>query len=89
MLTILLTPGALVDPAVFQREMKACLDWIKASPPQDGCEQVLVAGEPERAMRAKRLAEGIPVDQATWTEILAAAGALGVDPTVMDRHVGR
>ena len=38
--------------------------------------------------RAKRLAEGIPVDETTWTEILAAAGALGVNPADLNRHVG-
>ena len=87
MLTILLAPAALADPATFQREMRACLEWIKASPPQPGTDRVQLAGEPERLMRAKRLAEGIPVDETTWNEILAAAGALGINPADLNRHV--
>jgi hydroxycarboxylate dehydrogenase B len=87
MLTILLDPKALADSATFQREMQACLDWIKASPPQAGYERVQIAGDPERATRARRLAEGIPVDEATWKEILAAAAKLGVDPSTLSDRV--
>ena len=40
-----------------------------------------VAGEPERLSRAKRLADGIPIDETSWAEILTAAEAAGVrDP---------
>jgi len=68
--------------------MQTCLDWIKASRPQPGTERVQLAGDPERTMRTKRLAEGIPVDATTWSEILSAAGALGIDPADLNRHVG-
>ena len=34
----------------------------------------MVAGDPERLVRARRLAEGIPVDAETWREIVEAAG---------------
>ncbi|HSI57624.1 MAG TPA: malate/lactate/ureidoglycolate dehydrogenase [Ideonella sp.] len=87
MLTLLFDPARLADGSVFQHEMQACLDWVKASPPQPGVERVLVAGEPERACRAKRLAEGIPVDPATWGELLVAAQKLGRDPGEMGRLV--
>jgi uncharacterized oxidoreductase len=49
---------------------------------------VRVAGEPEREMRAKRLAEGIPVDANTWRELRAAAVTLGRDADEMDRLAG-
>jgi hydroxycarboxylate dehydrogenase B len=49
---------------------------------------VLVAGEPERAKRAMRSAEGIPVDATTWQEILAAAGKIGVDPARVNAAAG-
>ena len=88
MLTILLAPAALGDPSAFQREMQACLAWIKASPPQPGTDRVQLAGEPERATRARRLAEGIPVDETTWSEILTAAAALGINSADLNRHVG-
>jgi uncharacterized oxidoreductase len=49
---------------------------------------VRLAGEPEREWRAKRNAEGIPVDANTWNEILAAAERLKVDPAKISRLAG-
>jgi uncharacterized oxidoreductase len=88
MLTVLIDPRRLADATVFAREMQAFLDWVKASPPQAGVDRVRVAGEPEREMRAKRLAEGIPVDENTWNELRAAATKLGRDARELDRLAG-
>ena len=88
MLTILLDPARLCDATVFAAEMQAFMDWVKASPPQAGTGPVRVAGEPEREMRAKRLAEGIPVDANTWNELLATAAKLGCDPAALNRLAG-
>ena len=85
MLTILIDPRRLADASVFGPEMQAFLDWVKASPPQAGFDRVRVAGEPEREMRARRSAEGIPVDANTWSELLAAAAKLGRDPQTLNR----
>ena len=88
MLTILIDPARLGDGELFGREMLAFLDWVKAAPPQPGVDRVRVAGEPEREMRAKRMAEGIPVDDNTWKELLAAASKLGRDPHALNRLAG-
>lgn len=88
MLTVLFDPARLADAGAFAAEMHACIDWIKASPPQAGVDHVRVAGEPEREHRAQRLAEGIPVDQNTWQELLDAAAMLGRDPEAMQRFAG-
>ena len=88
MLTMLFDPNRLADASVFGPEMLAFLDWVKASPPQVGVDHVRVAGEPERENRAKRLAEGIPVDHNTWQELLAAAAKLGRDPAELARLAG-
>ena len=87
MLAIVLDPNRIADAAAYREQVEASLAWIKASPPQPGVERVLVAGEPERASRAKRLAEGVPVDENTWREILGAAEKLGVEPQTLNRHV--
>ena len=47
-----------------------------------------VLQETERASRARRTAEGVPVDGTTWHEIGAAAGKLGVDPAELNRLAG-
>ena len=88
MLCVLLDPAALGDTADFEREAQGFVDWVKASPPRAGVERVLVAGEPERASRARRSAEGVPVDETTWSEILEAGRKLGVDPQAVNRAAG-
>lgn len=88
MLTILFDPRRLGDATVYAAEMQAFVDWVKASPPQPGVDHVRVAGEPEREMRAQRLATGIPVDETTWNELLAAAAKLGRDPAEINRLAG-
>jgi hydroxycarboxylate dehydrogenase B len=85
MLSILLDPAALGAQDHFEAEAQAFLDWMKASPPREGHEAVLAAGEPERALKAHRLAEGIPVDRTTWSEILQAATNLGVSAQAVER----
>jgi uncharacterized oxidoreductase len=88
MLTILLDPHRLRDATVYGPEMQAFLDWVTQSPPQAGTDRVRVAGEPERESRARRLAQGVPVDTATWGELLAAAAKLGRDPRALERLAG-
>ena len=89
MLTILFDPARLGEAAVYSAEMQAFLDWVVASPPQAGTDRVRVAGEPERESRARRSAQGIPVDATTWNELLAAAQKLGRDPAVLDQLIAR
>ncbi len=79
MFSVLVDPAALADRAGFEAEALAFIDWVRASPPREGFDGVLIAGEPERAHRARRTAEGVPVDATTWREILDAATKLGVD----------
>ena len=88
MLCIVLDPKAIADVATFERETRAYLDWVTASPPRAGFDKVRLAGEPEREWRAKRMAEGIPVDANSWREILAAAAKLKVDPEKINRLAG-
>jgi uncharacterized oxidoreductase len=88
MLTILIDPSRIGDRAVFDEQARRTVDWIKASPPQPGVESVLVAGEPERRATAQRQADGIPVDEQTWADILRHADMLGVPAATVNRHVG-
>jgi len=88
MLTIILDPKAIADPASFGQHAGAFLDWVAASPQRDGFDKVRLAGEPERESRAKRLAEGIPVDVNSWNAILDAATRLKVDPAKINRLAG-
>jgi hydroxycarboxylate dehydrogenase B len=88
MLSVLIDPAALGDRAAFDRETQTFVEWVLASPPQDGVDQVRLAGDPERESRARRLVQGVPVDTTTWQQILAAAAQLGVDPAGVARAAG-
>jgi uncharacterized oxidoreductase len=76
MLTILIDPQRLGTGDAFARETTAFLESLRKSPVAPGFDKVRIAGEPEREMRAKREKEGIPVDDNTWEEILAAGAKL-------------
>ncbi len=88
MFSVVVDPAALGGREAFEREAETFIGWLKASPPREGYGPVQLAGEPERAMRAQRSAEGIPIDGTTWQEILAAAGKLGVAPAEVRRLAG-
>ncbi len=88
MFSMLLDPAALGDRATFENEALSFIDWFKASPPREGFGAVQVPGEPERASRRRRSAEGVPVDATTWQEILLAAASLGVDPAAVNAAAG-
>ncbi len=53
-------------------------DYVTASPPVKPDEPVLLPGDPERRSRARRLADGIPIDDETWREIVEAAKQFNV-----------
>ncbi|MCW5634678.1 MAG: malate/lactate/ureidoglycolate dehydrogenase [Rubrivivax sp.] len=80
MLSVLLDPAALGNVPRFEAEAGAFVESLLGAPAREGFERVLVAGDPERAMRAERTARGVPVDATTWQQILDAAKSLGVDP---------
>ncbi len=88
MFSVLLDPACLTDRSAFEQEALAFIEWVKDSPVREGFDEVLVAGEPERASRAGRSAQGVPVDAATWQEILDAARQLGLDSARVNAAAG-
>jgi uncharacterized oxidoreductase len=72
MFAIVVDPARFGDLGAFRAEAAAMIAHVKTSAP-GGPDPVLVAGEPERITRQARLAEGIPVPDATWEELAAAA----------------
>jgi uncharacterized oxidoreductase len=79
MLSILLDPARLPGGASLAADVEATVAWVKASPPANEEEPVLVAGEPERAYRAEREAKGIPVAAGVWEELVAEGRNVGVE----------
>ncbi len=85
MLTILIDPRRIEKNNLFGKETSEFLASLRKSPVAPGFDKVRIAGEPEREMRERREKEGIPVDDATWREIHAAAAKLKLDPARVDQ----
>ncbi len=77
MLSIIIDPTKLVENDFMREEIDATLKWVKSSKPIDPEAPVLVPGEPEQIMKVKREADGVPIDDNTWEEILAAGDSVG------------
>ncbi|MGE0723901.1 MAG: Ldh family oxidoreductase [Alphaproteobacteria bacterium] len=62
----------------FASELRRYVEWVKSARPAAPGGEVLVPGEPERRMRAARLADGIPLPEQVWTDILATGRKVGL-----------
>jgi uncharacterized oxidoreductase len=78
MLLVVIDPGRMTDRAWLADEITAMTDYVTASPPRKAGAPVLIPGDPERLSRAKRIAEGVPIDDETWREIVEAARGVNV-----------
>jgi hydroxycarboxylate dehydrogenase B len=78
MLAIVIDPARITDHAWLQDEVAAMTAYVTASPPGQPGVPVLIPGDPERANRAQRLRDGVPIDDETWREIIAAARGVNV-----------
>jgi len=73
-----------IDPLGFQpasaleAAVEGLIAYVKETPLAEGFAEILVPGEPEFRTRARRAAEGIPLDLETWRQIVAAAERCGV-----------
>ncbi|MBT6986644.1 MAG: malate/lactate/ureidoglycolate dehydrogenase, partial [Rhodospirillaceae bacterium] len=88
MLTVLIDPDAFGNRAAFDAEINKFTEWVKASPPAPGVDEVMVPGDPERKSKADRLENGIPIDDTTFEELLAAGEAMGLAREEAMRIVG-
>ena len=62
----------------FTARMEKLVAIVKSTPPAPGCGEVLVAGDPEWRSEAERLANGIPIADGNWAELVKAAEKVGV-----------
>ncbi len=84
MLSVVIDPDAFGGREGFEAEAEAMLDYIRTTPPAEGVDRVRLPGDPERESVAQRLADGIPIDDATWGQIKEAALSVGLDAEAFD-----
>ena len=78
MLAIVIDPDAFGGREGFEAEAEAMLDYIRSTAPAEGVDRVRLPGDPERESVARRIAEGIPIDDNTWAQIREAAASVGL-----------
>lgn len=77
MFSVVVDPEALGTAPAFLASMETFLAWAR-QPPEGEEPTVLIAGEPERAHRAERIRTGVPIDPATWEQLLVSADSAGL-----------
>ena len=84
MFSILIDPDRLAGSDAIAKDIDRLTGWLKASKPISPGGEVLMPGEPEQRSKAKREAEGIPLDDNTLGQIRGAAKSVGVDDDVIE-----
>jgi uncharacterized oxidoreductase len=78
MFSLYLDPDQIDPSHVFDADMARYVEWFRQAKAAPG-QAVLTPGEPERAVRAKRMASGVPLPEEAWEAILASARSVGVN----------
>jgi LDH2 family malate/lactate/ureidoglycolate dehydrogenase len=83
---VALQVAAFAEREEFHRDLRAMLDALRASPPADGSERVLVPGDREFECRRDRVAHGVPVPDLVLDELDALAVELGIAPLAREQE---
>jgi uncharacterized oxidoreductase len=78
MLSIILEPKVFSSNDAFTDEVSRFIAHVKSSRTVTPDDEILMPGEPEARTRARRLREGIEIDDTTWSQLLATARSLDV-----------
>src|SRR5579864_854987 len=70
--------GRFLPLEEFQQRMQALVRIVRSSKPAKGCDEVLVAGDPEWRAEETRRRNGILLSDGVWQNLVQAAKQLGV-----------
>lgn len=74
----------LIDPARFggadhfQSEVQQLVEYVKSCPRIEGCNEIILPGDPERRLAEQRLHDGIFLDDENWNALVKLGGTLGI-----------
>jgi len=71
----------------YDQALQKSIKKIKSIPPAKGFEEVLLPGEPEANMHQKRLLQGIPIPEDTWSAVRKAGLTVGLDIDQLKLHL--
>jgi uncharacterized oxidoreductase len=78
MLSIYLDPARFQPDAAFAAEVQRLIAWVKSSEKATPDGDILMPGEIEERTKARRLRDGIDLDETTWAQMLDTARAVGM-----------
>jgi uncharacterized oxidoreductase len=78
MLAIVIDPARFRAMDEFETDLADFTAWVKSSATTSPDGEILMPGEPESRSRARRLKEGIPLDDTTWSQLEETARSLNV-----------
>lgn len=74
-----INPSRFREYDEYLRDIDALVNLIKACPPAQGFNEVLVPGEPEDRNYEERIRNGVPIDTSTWKLLVDVSKELGVE----------
>ncbi len=78
--------AAFATPVEFEKHVEQLTEYVKSPPLLPGVDEVLAPGEPEFRREEERLADGIPIDDGTWRQIVEAAESVGADLSATSKN---
>jgi uncharacterized oxidoreductase len=78
MLSLILDPARFGSADDFAAEVRGLIAHVKSARVATPDGEILMPGEPEARARARRLREGIAIDETTWGQLVATGASLGV-----------
>jgi uncharacterized oxidoreductase len=78
MLSIYLDPACMDDGHGWSQSVAEYIAFVRSIPPAQGVDKVLIPGDPERARRIDRMANGLPLAQGVWDSIMMTGVELGL-----------
>ncbi len=79
LLAIAINIENFIPIADFEGHVARLIDFVKASPTAPGYDEISIPGERSARTRRDRLANGIPLDDATWESLVETARRVGVE----------
>ena len=73
-------PERFLPREQFDARIEKLENYLHSAKPGAGYDEVLIAGEPETRVEAKRRATGIPLGPGDWQRLADWAGKFGISP---------
>lgn len=89
MMSVFIDPSHLPLEDFLSAEANRYIEFVKSSKRINEETEILIPGEIEANRRRDRMENGIDLDQTTWDQIVGAATASGISPSLIDAAAGK